>query len=1211
VALLGAFALLSGRPTPALAQLTAPVVEYGFNEGTGTTVGDLSGNGLTGTIVGATWTSGGKYGNGLSFNGSSSFVDVGNPAALQLTGSMTLEAWVKAAANPADDGQIITKSDGAGWQLKTSPDTGPHTFGGKISTTAGASVQRYSTTVRALNTWYHAAAVYDATAGTLNVYVNGVLDNGVLLGTVPNTQLNRPANVNIGRRGGGYYFNGIIDEVRIYSRPLSQAEIQADMIRPIGGAPPPPDTTPPTASMTAPADGATVTNTVVVSAAASDNVGVAGVQYRLDGNNLGNEVTTPPFNLSWNTASASVGTHTLSAVARDTSGLLGSSNTITVTVTRPLPSDVGQWSSVMNWPVVAVHAALLPTGNVLAWTDFTINGGAQIWRPSSNTFVSKSYNAVNLFCAGHSYLADGRLIAVGGTLSNIDDLGPRETTIFDPVSETWLAGGLMKTGRYYPTSTTLGDGRILIQGGTTTCDTCVADTPEIYDPSTGISTELGASARLAFKYYPHIYVLPDGRIIVAGQDDKAISTRVLDLTTQSWTTIDSRIIDGHSSVMYLPGKIIKAGTATADNPGFPAAATAYTLDMTQPSPQWQAAASMAFPRSYVNLTVLPDGQVLATGGGTNTDKADFTAAIYEAELWSPATRGWTTLSRMQTPRLYHSTALLLPDATVLVAGGGRQNGRSQPDPKDQPNAEIYSPPYLFKGARPVITAAPAVISYASVFTVTTPDAARIASASVIPLGAVTHAFNENQRFVPLTFVAGSGSLSVTAPANGNIAPPGPYMLFLVDNNGVPSVAAMVRFPAPSEDNQPPTPPAGLAATTSIGKAILAWSPSTDNVGVARYNVHRSQTSGFTPSAGNRIGQPTSTGYTDTSFASAGTYYYLVTAEDAKGNVSAPSNEAPAQVPFDTTAPTVSLTAPAAGATVSGFVTITASATDDVTVAGVQFLLDGANLGTEVTGPGPTYSFSWNSTASLNGGHTLSARARDGAGNSTVASNVGVTVSNTIPSALAASYSFREGMGTTTADGSGNAITGTLSGATWSTSGKIGNALSFNGTNAYVNLNNPTALKTTGSMTWMAWVNATANPGDDGQIISKSNDASGWQFKTSPDTGPHTFAIAVSGSGPRAQRNSRTVRLLNTWYHVAGVYNATAQTLDIYVNGVLDNGVLTNAIPSVQTVPNINVNIGRRTGGSGYYFKGLIDEVAVYNRALSAAEIQSLMNLPVP
>ncbi len=181
---------------------------------------------------------------------------------------------------------------------------------------------------------------------------------------------------------------------------------------------------------------------------------------------------------------------------------------------------------------------------------------------------------------------------------------------------------------------------------------------------------------------------------------------------------------------------------------------------------------------------------------------------------------------------------------------------------------------------------------------------------------------------------------------------------------------------------------------------------------------------------------------------------------------------------------------------------------------------------------------------------------------------------------------------------------------WTTAGRYGSALSFNGSSSYVDLGNPTLLQITGSMTWSAWIKASADPSDDGQIMSKSNDSSGWQFKTSPDTGPHTFGIGVSGAlNDRTQRYSTTVRLLNVWYHVAGVYDATARTLDIYVNGVRDNGVLIGTVPSAQLNSSVNVNIGRRTGG--YYFAGVIDEVRIYNRVLTQAEIQADMNSPIP
>ena len=216
--------------------LDGPLVAYNFNEGSGTTVSDVSGHGVTGNIIGATWTTGGRFGNALSFNGSSSYVDLGNPALLQITGSMTWSTWVKAAANPPNDGQIVAKSNNpSGWQTKTSPDTGPHTFGVAVAGANNNFAQRYSTTIRSLNVWYYVAGVYNDAGRTLDFYVNGVRDNGVLIGTIPASQINSAVNVNIGRRSGGFYFSGVIDEVRIYNRALSGPEIQADMNTPIPG----------------------------------------------------------------------------------------------------------------------------------------------------------------------------------------------------------------------------------------------------------------------------------------------------------------------------------------------------------------------------------------------------------------------------------------------------------------------------------------------------------------------------------------------------------------------------------------------------------------------------------------------------------------------------------------------------------------------------------------------------------------------------------------------------------------------------------------------------------------------------------------------------------------------------------------------------------------------------------------------------------------
>ena len=244
--------------------------------------------------------------------------------------------------------------------------------------------------------------------------------------------------------------------------------------------------------------------------------------------------------------------------------------------------------------------------------------------------------------------------------------------------------------------------------------------------------------------------------------------------------------------MYRPGKILKTGTSV--NPDLavrPSASTAYVLDMTQSSPAWAQVPSMNFARTYHTMVMLPDGNVLVTNGGQTTDAVGVESAVIQPEMWSPATQTFTKLASMVSPRLYHSTALLLPDARVLVAGGGRFNDINEPT--DQLSAEIYSPPYLFKGSRPTIGSAPSTVSYATNFSVSTPDASQISSVALLRLGAVTHAFDQNQRYVPLTFQQITGGLSVQAPGSPNLAPPGYYMLFIVNINGIPSVASMVKI----------------------------------------------------------------------------------------------------------------------------------------------------------------------------------------------------------------------------------------------------------------------------------------------------------------------------------------------------------------------------------------------------------------------------------
>jgi len=368
--------------------------------------------------------------------------------------------------------------------------------------------------------------------------------------------------------------------------------------------------------------------------------------------------------------------------------------------------------------------------------------------------------------------------------------------------------------------------------------------------------------------------------------------------------------------------------------------------------------------------------------------------------------------------------------------------------------------------------------------------------------------------------------------------------------------------------------------------------------VAQYNVYRSTSSGFQPSAANRIGQSLSTSFTDT--VAAGNYFYLVTAQDIAQNISAPSNEAMAIVLADTNPPTVAITMPADQSTVSNTVTVAATASDDVGVSGVQFQLDGAALGTERVAP--PYSISWNTTTTSNGSHTLGAVARDAANNKTTAT-VAVTVSNTSsgPAGLVAAYGFNEGTGVQTHDSSGQGNNGTLSNATWTATGKFGSALSFNGTSAWVTIADAASLHLTTGMTIEAWVNPTSGTGWRSAILKEAGSGLAWSLYTSNNgSRPAGYAhvssdVAVTGTAAVP---------LSTWTHLAITYDGTA--LKMYVNGTL---VRTTALSGAMATSTSALRIG---GNSiwGEYFRGLIDEVRVYNRALSAAEIQTDMTTPI-
>ena len=397
------------------------------------------------------------------------------------------------------------------------------------------------------------------------------------------------------------------------------------------------------------------------------------------------------------------------------------------------------------------------------------------------------------------------------------------------------------------------------------------------------------------------------------------------------------------------------------------------------------------------------------------------------------------------------------------------------------------------------------------------------------------------------------------------------------------------------DTTPPSAPPNLTAAGATSRVTLDWDAATDNVGVQSYNVHRGASAGFTPGAGNRIAVVNSgTDYVDSGLA-AGDYFYRVSAADGAGNVGPPSNEARGTVTGDTQPPAVSLTAPAAGATVSGAVDVRANASDNSGVAGVQFLLDGQPLGAEDTSA--PYERSWDTRGVANGAHQLSARARDEAGNQRTSATVNVTVTNAPgPSGLVGAWGFGEGSGSSVGDASPEGNGGTVSGAAWSAAGRYGSALSFDGVNDWVTVADDASLDLAGAFTLEAWVRPTTAAGIRTVLLKER------------PPGEHAYALYSALWGPPQSEIFTSTGFFSaagTASAAAGVWTHLAATLGggslrLYVNGTL---VRTSSASGAV----LNTGAPLRIGGNAIWdewFGGLIDEVRVYNRALSAAEIQT-------
>jgi hypothetical protein len=468
------------------------------------------------------------------------------------------------------------------------------------------------------------------------------------------------------------------------------------------------------------------------------------------------------------------------------------------------PSVGGQWSAVYDWPLVAIHAALLPNGNVLAWdatpddadddphTTDNFTTRVTLWDPISNTHRATNNDTdTDLFCAGSAHLWDGRILFAGGDSGRDGANGPlSNSNIYNPLTNTWHRTEDMNAPRWYSSVATLANGEMLTFGGSYYPNPVgeVFQFNQTWRPlSGGLPIEISGD-------YQWLQQTPEGSVIFFGPENL-----VADIETDGagrYTPLSTRdnlaLRDYGSYAMYDVGKILVSGGADGQK-------SAIVIDTA--SRQVRDTTPMSIGRRQHNLTILADGSVLSSGG--NSDGTRYfspTAGVFTPELWDPATEQWTELNPMQADRQYHSIALLLKDGRVLSAGGGIC-GDCYAAGYEERNGEVYSPPYLFNedgtlSDRPQLAAVPSQVNYAQRISLNINTEGSIEKAHLIKLGSVTHSENQDQRLVPLSFQASSNSISFTMPADRAVAPPGHYLLFVVNSNGVPSTGSIVKLGQP-------------------------------------------------------------------------------------------------------------------------------------------------------------------------------------------------------------------------------------------------------------------------------------------------------------------------------------------------------------------------------------------------------------------------------
>jgi Galactose oxidase-like, Early set domain len=489
--------------------------------------------------------------------------------------------------------------------------------------------------------------------------------------------------------------------------------------------------------------------------------------------------------------------------------LLTDDYSVTLSEEAPPPTEEGVrgWWSIAAYtlPSRSTHTTLLSNGKVLLIAGSGNDGAqfaagtfrAEVWDPTTGTFTPLDVPE-DMWCGGHVTLRDGRVLIMGGTKSYPNPAtgknftGLKSSFIFDPDTNQFTKINDVQTGHWYPTLTKLGNGNVWAAGGLNeNAEGTVAT--EIYSSSQNRWLS-GGEVHQTWNYwgtYPHMILLQDGRLFYSGAHTfgQNIGTGAALYNTATGVIEDVPGLrmpgtrDQAGSAMLPPAQqqrvaIFGGGDTENNAAGIP---LTDVIDLTQVSPHYHGAQDMpGLGKGYVNTVILPDRTVLTTGGARHnrTDEVNTSA------LFNPITESWTSAADNPLARQYHSSAVLLPDGRVVTLGG------NPADNTWELRISIYEPPYFFRGTRPSLVDAPTLAQRGSEAQIQATG--EVQYVNLIAPMSVTHQTDPNMRLVDVPFVRQpDGTLTLTIPDNPNLLPPGPYMLSVVDSNGIPSKARWV------------------------------------------------------------------------------------------------------------------------------------------------------------------------------------------------------------------------------------------------------------------------------------------------------------------------------------------------------------------------------------------------------------------------------------